>query len=165
MYSFFVRDTVLCASLGVCLSCCSGCSAAAKKLLNKVNSLFWSEAFFFSPNKNKFFPVFPCSPLVALQAPLFFSVLARELPQFQQQGRLLAKPPPLELSSSTTDQPGVWDWGAAVRQQAKAQQAAGANRNFLRLCLKICCVNVPIDRMYPEKEQIFLSCYLHCPWL
>ncbi|KAK2531269.1 hypothetical protein Q9966_008606 [Columba livia] len=31
----------------------------------------------------------------------------QELPQFQQQGRLLAKPPPLELSSSTTDQPGV----------------------------------------------------------
>lgn len=59
---------------------------------------------FVFPNKNELLPVFPCSPLVALQAPLFFSVLARELPQFQQRGRLLAKPPPLELSSSATDQ-------------------------------------------------------------
>lgn len=165
MYSFFVQDTVLRASLGICLCCRSGCSAATKKLPNKVNSLFWSETFFSSPNKNKLLPVFPCSPLVALQAPLFFSVLARELPQFQQRGRLLAKPPPLELSSGTTDQPGVWDWGAAVRQQAKAQQAAGAKMELFEAVFKNLLFECARQDVSREGAIFFLNCYLHCPWL
>lgn len=80
---------VLPVPLGACLCCCSDCCAATKKLLNNVNSVFGSEIFFLFPKKSELLPVFPCSPLVALQAPLFSSALARELPQFQQQGRCL----------------------------------------------------------------------------
>lgn len=112
MYLVFVQDTVSCASLGVCVAALTAMLQQRNYLIMLIYCFDRKYLFFFNlfvlfclfPNKNELLPVFPCSPLVALQAPLFFSVLARELPQFQQQGRLLAKPPPLELSSSTTDQ-------------------------------------------------------------
>lgn len=166
MYLFFsVQDTVLRASPGVCLCCYSDCYAATKKMLNNFDSVFFDRKSFLCvcvfPNKNELLPVFPCSPLVALQAPLFFSVLAGELPQFQQQGRLLAKPPPPAPSSGTTHQFWAGDEGAAVRQQAKAQQAAGAkNELFKAALIKIRYLNVPTDRMLPEKKQKLLLFFI-----
>jgi len=47
MYLFFVQDTVLRVSPGVCLCCCSDCYAATQKLLNNVNSVFWLEIYIF----------------------------------------------------------------------------------------------------------------------